>query len=49
MTAWAVGRTPDMTEQAESPREDDRNDELDESQAPDPEQPGDAENDPEAD
>jgi hypothetical protein len=31
------------------PREDDRNDEIDESPAPDPEQGGDAEDDPQAD
>jgi len=31
------------------PAEDDRNDELDESPVPDPEQPRDAEDDPEAD
>jgi hypothetical protein len=33
----------------EDPREDDRNDELDESPIPDPEQNGDAEDVPEAD
>jgi hypothetical protein len=33
----------------EHPREDDRNDEVDESPAPDPEQNGDAEDVPEAD
>jgi hypothetical protein len=32
-----------------TPREDDRNEELDESPVPDPEQEGDAEDDPEAD
>jgi hypothetical protein len=32
-----------------TPREDDRNDELDESPVPDPEEDGDAEDDPEAD
>jgi hypothetical protein len=31
------------------PREDDRNDELDQSPAPDPEQGGDAQDDPQAD
>jgi hypothetical protein len=40
-----------MTEQnMEAPREDDRNDELEESPVPDPEETGgDAEDDPEAD
>jgi hypothetical protein len=39
-----------MSEQDTSlPREDDRNDELDESPAPDPEEGGDADDDPEAD
>jgi hypothetical protein len=39
-----------MTEQDTShPRDDDRNDELDESPAPDPESGGDAGDDPEAD
>jgi hypothetical protein len=39
-----------MTEQDTShPREDDRNDELDESPAPDPEENGDADDDPGAD
>jgi hypothetical protein len=33
----------------EHPREDDRNDEIDESPAPDPEEHGDAEDVPEAD
>jgi hypothetical protein len=33
----------------ENPREDNRNEELDESPVPDPEQPGDAEDDPSAD
>ncbi len=32
-----------------TPREDDRNEELDESPVPDPEEGGDAEDDPEAD
>jgi len=39
-----------MTEQdREQPREDDRNEELDESPVPDPEKPGDADDDPGAD
>jgi hypothetical protein len=39
-----------MSEQDTShPREDDRNDELDESPAPDPEEGGDADDDPGAD
>jgi len=39
-----------MSEQDTShPREDDRNEELDESPAPDPEQGGDADDDPGAD
>jgi hypothetical protein len=38
------------TQDTEPPREDDRNDELDESPVPDPiEEQGDAEDDPEAD
>jgi len=37
------------TQDTEAPREDDRNEELDESPVPDPEQQGDAEDDPEAD
>jgi len=42
--------TPDgMTETPDHPREDDRNDEIDESPAPDPEENGDASDDPEAD
>jgi hypothetical protein len=36
-------------QQNEHPRRDDRNDELDESPVPDPEEQGDAEDDPEAD
>jgi hypothetical protein len=36
-------------ETTEQPREDDRNDELDESPAPDPEDGGDARDDPQAD
>jgi hypothetical protein len=38
-----------MDEQDSNPRADDRNEELDESPAPDPEEDGDAEDDPEAD
>jgi hypothetical protein len=39
-----------MSEQNnDNPREDDRNDELDESPVPDPEEGGDANDDPEAD
>jgi len=37
------------TEDTEQPRENDSNDQLDESPVPDPEQPSDAEDDPEAD
>jgi hypothetical protein len=37
------------TENTSTPREDDRNDELDESPIPDPEDDGDAEDVPEAD
>jgi hypothetical protein len=38
------------TQDTEPPREDDRNEELDESPVPDPEEePGDANDDPEAD
>jgi hypothetical protein len=37
------------TQDTEHPREDDRNDELDQSPVPDPEQPGDPDDDPEAD
>jgi len=39
-----------MTEQdKEHPREDDRNEEIDDSPVPDPEKPGDADDDPGAD
>jgi hypothetical protein len=38
-----------MTETDETPREDDRNDPVDESPAPDPERPSDADDDPVAD
>jgi class 3 adenylate cyclase len=41
-----VGR---MSDQTETPREDDRNEEIEESPAPDPEQNGEAQDDPEAD
>jgi hypothetical protein len=37
------------TEDTEHPRDDDRNDELEESPVPDPEQSSDADDDPEAD
>jgi hypothetical protein len=37
------------TQDTDLPREDDRNDELDESPVPDPENGGDADDDPEAD
>jgi hypothetical protein len=37
------------TQDTEDPREDDRNDELDQSPVPDPEKPGDSEDDPGAD
>jgi adenylate cyclase len=46
----ALGKAEAMTETIEKPREDDRNDELDESPVPDPEENGgDASDDPEAD
>jgi hypothetical protein len=38
-----------MSDQSNNPRDDDRNDELDEPPAPDPERGGDAQDDPEAD
>jgi hypothetical protein len=38
-----------MSDANENPREDDRNEELDESPVPDPEENGDASDDPEAD
>jgi hypothetical protein len=37
------------TQDTDHPRDDNRNDELDESPVPDPEQGGDADDDPEAD
>jgi adenylate cyclase len=45
----SLGTTNAMTETDETPREDDRNEEIDESPAPDPEEGGDAEDDPGAD
>jgi adenylate cyclase len=45
----ALGTPESMTEPIENPREDDRNDEIDESPVPDPEENGDASDDPEAD
>jgi class 3 adenylate cyclase len=45
----ALGTAPGMTDTSETPREDDRNEEIDESPAPDPEEGGDAEDDPGAD
>jgi adenylate cyclase len=42
----ALGKPERMTE---NPREDNRNDEIDESPVPDPDEPGDASDDPEAD
>jgi class 3 adenylate cyclase len=44
-----LGTPSRMDEQDSNPRADDRNEELDESPAPDPEEDGDAEDDPEAD
>jgi hypothetical protein len=38
-----------MSDTTENPRDDDRNEEIDESPVPDPEQNGDAGDDPEAD
>jgi hypothetical protein len=38
-----------MSDTTEVPREDDRNEQIEESPVPDPEQGGDAEDDPEAD
>jgi adenylate cyclase len=45
----ALGTLEAMNDTNESPREDDRNEELDESPVPDPEENGDASDDPEAD
>jgi adenylate cyclase len=45
----ALGTADGMTETDENPREDDRNEEIDESPVPDPEENGDAGDDPEAD
>ena len=44
-----LGMPDGMTETPDHPREDDRNDEIDESPAPDPEENGDASDDPGAD
>jgi adenylate cyclase len=45
----ALGKPDGMSDTIESPREDDRNEEIDESPVPDPEEDGDAADDPEAD
>jgi adenylate cyclase len=45
----ALGTPDSMSDANENPREDDRNEELDESPVPDPEEDGDASDDPEAD
>jgi class 3 adenylate cyclase len=45
----ALGSDGRMSDQTDNPREDDRNEEIDESPAPDPEEKGDAQDDPEAD
>jgi adenylate cyclase len=45
----ALGTSAVMSETANEPPEDDRNEEIDESPVPDPEKPSDAEDDPEAD
>jgi adenylate cyclase len=45
----ALGTPPSMSEQEPNPREDDRNEELEESPVPDPEEGGDARDDPQAD
>jgi adenylate cyclase len=45
----ALGMPKAMSDANENPREDDRNEELDESPVPDPEENGDASDDPEAD
>ncbi len=44
-----LGTERRMSDQTNNPREDDRNEEIDESPAPDPEQDGDDQDDPEAD
>jgi class 3 adenylate cyclase len=45
----SLGTDGRMSDQTETPREDDRNEEIEESPAPDPEETGDAQDDPEAD
>jgi adenylate cyclase len=45
----ALGKAEGMTETIDNPREDDRNEEIEESPVPDPETDGDAEDDPGAD
>jgi hypothetical protein len=45
----AVGTQPRMSDEQSTPREDDKNDEIDESPVPDPEKDGDSRDDPEAD
>ena len=44
-----LGTDRRMSDQTNNPREDDRNEEIDESPAPNPEEKGDAQDDPEAD
>jgi adenylate cyclase len=44
-----LGTDQRMSDQTQNPREDDRNEEIDESPAPNPEEKGDAQDDPEAD
>jgi adenylate cyclase len=44
-----LGTERRMSDQTDNPRKDDRNEEIDESPAPDPEENGDAQDDPEAD
>jgi adenylate cyclase len=45
----SLGTDGRMSDQTETPREDDRNEEIEESPAPDPQENGDAQDDPEAD
>jgi adenylate cyclase len=45
----AVGTHARMSDEQSTPREDDKNDEIDESPVPDPEKDGDSRDDPEAD
>jgi adenylate cyclase len=45
----SLGTDGRMSDQTETPREDDRNEEIEESPVPDPEENGDAQDDPEAD